>query len=160
MAVSFDDGIAAIDRHANAGGYCLALFLKRLGIEVPETEYAGTVVYVSRGGEYLGCIVIEDVVKENAAEAVAAGRVDLSALCRAKPEESLQALLTLKGVGVKVAACVQLFGLHQLDAFPIDVWIRRVLEAEYPGGYPQARYSPYNGVYQQYMFAYYRGKSF
>ena len=95
-----------------------------------------------------------------AAEAVAAGRVDLAALCRAKPEESLQALLTLKGVGVKVAACVQLFGLHQLDAFPIDVWIRRVLEAEYPGGYPQARYSPYNGVYQQYMFAYYRGKSF
>ena len=38
--------------------------------------------------------------------------------------------------------------------------IRRALEAEYPGGYPQARYSPYNGVYQQYMFAYYRGKSF
>ena len=94
-----------------------------------------------------------------AAEAVAAGRVDLAALCQTEPEKSLETLLKLKGVGVKVAACVQLFGLHQLDAFPIDVWIRRVLEAEYPGGYPQARYSPYNGVYQQYMFAYYRGKT-
>lgn len=95
-----------------------------------------------------------------AAEAVASGRVDLAALCQASPEASLASLLTLKGVGVKVAACVQLFGLHQLDAFPIDVWIRRVLDAEYPGGYPRERYSPYNGVCQQYMFAYYRGKSF
>ena len=94
-----------------------------------------------------------------AAEAVAAGCVDLAALCQTEPEKSLETLLKLKGVGVKVAACVQLFGLHQLDAFPVDVWIRRVLEAEYPGGYPQARYSPYNGVYQQYMFAYYRGKT-
>ena len=62
----------------------------------------------------------------------------------------------LYGVGIKVASCVSLFGLHHLDAFPVDVWIRRVLEAEYPGGYPYELYSPYNGVYQQYMFAYCR----
>ena len=60
------------------------------------------------------------------------------------------------GVGVKVASCAALFGLHHLDAFPVDVWIRRVLEREYPNGYPRERYSPYNGVFQQYMFAYYR----
>ena len=47
-------------------------------------------------------------------------------------------------------------GLHLLDAFPVDVWIRRVLEREYPLGYPLERYRPYNGVYQQYMFYYCR----
>ncbi len=56
----------------------------------------------------------------------------------------------------KVASCVSLFGLHHLDAFPRDVWVKRILEREYPRGYPFEQYSPYNGVYQQYMFAYYR----
>ena len=60
------------------------------------------------------------------------------------------------GVGVKVASCVALFGLHQLNAFPIDVWVKRILENEYRDGYPYEQYAPYNGVYQQYMFAYYR----
>lgn len=95
---------------------------------------------------------------KSAAESVCSGALNLDALCRTPPGETLPALLALRGVGVKVAACVQLFGLHQLDAFPVDVWMRRVLETEYPGGYPSERYSPYNGVYQQYMFAYYREK--
>ena len=69
---------------------------------------------------------------------------------------SLAKLMTLYGVGEKVATCVLLYGLHHLDAFPIDVWVRRILENEYPQGYPFERYHPYNGVYQQYMFAYYR----
>ena len=49
-----------------------------------------------------------------------------------------------------------LFGLHQTDAFPVDVWMKRVLAEQYPTGYPYEKYSPYNGIYQQYMFAYYR----
>ena len=68
----------------------------------------------------------------------------------------MQALMSICGVGAKVASCVSLFGLHHIDAFPIDVWIRRILENEYPGGYPREKYSPYNGIYQQYMFYYYR----
>ena len=56
----------------------------------------------------------------------------------------------------KVANCVLLFGLHHLNAFPVDVWIKKVLEEQYPGGYPYGEYSPWNGIYQQYMFAYYR----
>ena len=70
-----------------------------------------------------------------------------------------ETLCSLPGVGVKVASCVALFGLHRLDSFPVDTWIRRVLKNEYPEGYPRQEYSPYNGVYQQYMFAYYRGGS-
>ena len=84
--------------------------------------------------------------------------LDLEQILLLESAESLQKLTGLFGVGEKVASCVLLYGLHQLDAFPIDVWLRRILENEYPKGYPFERYSPYNGVYQQYMFAYYRSK--
>lgn len=93
-----------------------------------------------------------------AAEAVAAGDLNLESLCNASEDTSIHTLMELKGVGIKVASCVSLFGLHHLDAFPQDVWMKRVIENEYPKGYPYERYSPYNGVYQQYMFAYYREK--
>ena len=93
-----------------------------------------------------------------AAEAVRDGKLDLNALRRAEEDAALLALQQLPGVGIKVASCVALFGLHRLDAFPRDVWVKRILASEYPGGYPMERYSPYNGVYQQYMFAWYRTK--
>ena len=94
-------------------------------------------------------------VKE-AAEAVVKGRLDLISLKESDEETAMLALNRLTGVGKKVASCVSLFGLHHLDSFPIDVWIKRILEEQYPRGYPFEEYSPYNGVYQQYMFAYYR----
>lgn len=91
-----------------------------------------------------------------AAKAVLDGLVDLDALKDAGEEETIATLTSIHGVGPKVANCISLFGLHHIDAFPRDVWVRRILEQEYPGGYPYDEYSPYNGIYQQYMFAYYR----
>ncbi len=91
-----------------------------------------------------------------AADAVASGDLDLDALRLADEEQTMAALCKVLGVGVKVANCVSLFGLHHTDAFPQDVWIKRILENEYPQGYPFEKYAPYNGVYQQYLFAYYR----
>ena len=92
----------------------------------------------------------------SAAEAVYTGTVDLDELRYLPDMECRKLLLSLTGVGEKVAACVMLFGLHRLNAFPKDVWMNRILENEYPDGYPFKEYSPYNGVFQQYMFAYYR----
>ena len=40
-------------------------------------------------------------------------------------------LLKLDGVGPKVADCILLFSLKRLDAFPIDVWVRRVMNDLY-----------------------------
>ena len=40
-------------------------------------------------------------------------------------------LLKLDGVGPKVADCILLFALKRLDAFPIDVWVRRVMNDLY-----------------------------
>ena len=93
-----------------------------------------------------------------AAEAVADGKINLLQLQKADCSEAVRQLTGIYGIGNKVANCVALFGLHQLDAFPRDVWINRVLEHEYPNGYPFEKYRPYNGVYQQYMFAYYRNQ--
>ena len=93
-----------------------------------------------------------------AAKAVLRGDIKLNELENADEETTIAALTGLFGVGVKVANCVSLFGLHHLDAFPIDVWVKRILAEQYQEGYPFEQYSPYNGIYQQYMFAWYRHK--
>ena len=62
---------------------------------------------------------------------VADGEVDLFALREAPYEEALDALTSLPGVGDKVANCVLLFSLDKLEAFPVDVWIRRALKEWY-----------------------------
>ena len=91
-----------------------------------------------------------------AAAACADGTLDLAELGRADDAAAMKMLTSLFGVGEKVASCVMLFGLHRTDAFPVDVWMKRILDNEYPDGYPMKKYRPWNGIYQQYMFAYYR----
>jgi N-glycosylase/DNA lyase len=73
-------------------------------------------------------------------------------------EDLKETLLSFYGVGDKVASCTMLFGFGRLNTFPIDVWIRRALEQKYRSGFPFERYKPYNGIMQQYIFEYYRGK--
>ena len=87
-----------------------------------------------------------------AAVRVSSGEFDIEALLDTDEETTISELTSLLGVGPKVANCVSLFGLHHIDAFPKDVWIKRVLAEHYPDGYPFKKYSPYNGIYQQYMF--------
>ena len=77
-----------------------------------------------------------------AALAVADGALVLPALIPAEEEETLACLTAVPGVGVKVASCVSLFGLHHMDAFPVDVWIKRILANEYPAGYPISCFLP------------------
>ena len=65
------------------------------------------------------------------AQRVASGEADLESW-RALPDDVLHAqLLALPGVGPKVANCVMLFAYERLRAFPIDVWIERVLLRKY-----------------------------
>ena len=81
---------------------------------------------------------------------------DLDGFCGLEDEALLKALCNLYGVGPKIAQCVMLFGFHRLNAFPVDVWIRRVEEMRYPGGLRPERFAPFAGVMQQYMYAYER----
>lgn len=67
-------------------------------------------------------------------------------------------LMSLHGVGVKVADCVMLFGYRRLNSFPEDVWIKRAMESEYPAGFPYDKYDGYGGIMQQYIFFYIRNR--
>lgn len=87
-----------------------------------------------------------------AAQMVASSEIDLNALASLDDAGLLDALQTVHGVGPKVANCVSLFGYHRIGAFPIDVWIRRVLDEHYGGSFPLERYEGFAGVLQQYMF--------
>ena len=83
---------------------------------------------------------------------VASGAVDLEKVARMKYADAKNELLRLTGVGIKVAECICLFGLHHIDAFPIDTHIRQMLDAHYPKGFPLTRYRGFAGVMQQYAF--------
>lgn len=91
---------------------------------------------------------------EASAKAVYRKDIDLNAIDSLNDEELLEALMSLKGVGIKVANCVALFGYHRIAAFPIDVWIKRMIDEHYDGEFPLELYKGYAGVIQQYIFYY------
>lgn len=93
---------------------------------------------------------------QQTARIIAQERLVLEDLNGLSDREIKDELLKLPGVGEKVASCVMLFAYHRLDAFPVDVWIDRVLKNEYPSGFPFERYAGVSGVLQQYMFCYAR----
>jgi len=66
-----------------------------------------------------------------AARAVAENEVDFEALRKANYMEAKNELLNLPGVGHKVADCVLLFSLDKLESFPVDVWIKRIVQDRY-----------------------------
>ena len=92
----------------------------------------------------------------SAARAVAEGQTDLEALSRGSPGDARAALKRLHGVGDKVADCAVLFGLGMLDAFPLDVWMKRAVASHYGPGFDPRVFSPYAGIAQQYIFYYTR----
>ena len=65
-------------------------------------------------------------------------------------------LLTLDGVGKKVANCVCLFGYGRTAMAPIDVWIQRLIDEEFGGRDPFPSYGQQAGIVQQYLFYYKR----
>ena len=91
-----------------------------------------------------------------AARAVARGELDLEALSRGDPEDARKELKKLRGVGDKVADCAVLYGLGMLDAFPLDVWMKRAVARQYGDSFDAGVFSPYAGVAQQYIYHYIR----
>lgn len=88
----------------------------------------------------------------DAAKKVASGALVLDELYDTNLEETINALCTIKGVGPKVAGCVALFGLGHTDSFPIDVWIKRVIEKYYDADFSPTIFGKYAGIAQQYLF--------
>lgn len=88
----------------------------------------------------------------DAAERVASCDTDLAALSALDNGALQDALMRIKGVGVKVADCVMLFAYGRTDAVPADVWIRRVMRRD-PSVF-EGLSDP--GLAQQYLFLYAR----
>ena len=107
-------------------------------------------------------------------EDVCSGKLDLDRLRGMDYADSMEALLSCYGIGVKVANCICLFGLHHIGAFPVDTWIKKILLREYApksrctSHVPESRlcealieenfskYPGFAGVLQQYIFFYER----
>ncbi len=91
----------------------------------------------------------------DSAKKVASGEVDLE-LCKTADYEAARAeLMKITGVGVKVADCTLLFGMHRVEAFPVDVWMKRAMEKLFPG-MSANDFGEYAGIAQQYIFHYSR----
>ena len=83
------------------------------------------------------------------------GSIDFEALRTIPLDDARNVLMTIKGVGPKVADCALLFGFYRLDAFPKDVWVKRVMSRWYPNGLPECT-KGLEGIAQQYLFHYIR----
>lgn len=101
----------------------------------------------------------------------------LSTLSRLSYEAAGQALRRFMGVGLKAADCILLFSMEKLEAFPIDVWIARILSQRYMerlpvpslgnrgvssaqyrqlGAAARRYFGEYAGYAQEYLYHYYR----
>lgn len=92
----------------------------------------------------------------DAAEKMSRGEIDLDYLAYANTDECIKHLCSVKGIGPKVASCALLFGFAKLDAFPIDVWIKKVMAKYFDKDFDPALLGSFAGIAQQYLFYYER----
>ena len=74
-------------------------------------------------------------------------------------------LISIKGIGEKVADCIALFGFYKTQSFPVDVWIERIYREDFSGtltnrnkitAYFIDEFGEDAGYFQQYLFYYKR----
>ena len=97
--------------------------------------------------------------------AVAAGEFDLDAVKNLPYADAKRELMGVKGIGEKVADCICLFSLGHVQALPIDVWVKRIIEQVYLKReasireirqFAETYFGEYLGYAQQYLFHYAR----
>jgi len=106
----------------------------------------------------------------DAAKMVESKQIDFDYLKKSNYQDAKEMILTVPGIGNKVADCILLFSLDKLEAFPLDRWMIRILEKYYLGKFEletksitEKQYNilhekivkyfgPYAGYAQQYLF--------
>ncbi|NLJ57816.1 MAG: 8-oxoguanine DNA glycosylase [Tissierellia bacterium] len=82
-------------------------------------------------------------------------------------DEGLSYLKTYKGIGDKVASCILLFSMKHFSTFPVDVWVRRIMQELYVDKntkdasirqFAENKFGNLSGYAQQYLFYYAREK--
>src|SRR6516225_7512195 len=103
------------------------------------------------------------------ARLVSSGQADIEMWSALSDAELRKQLCALPGVGPKIANCVMLFAYERLRAFPIDVWIERVLRQHYFSRrkkmtaqrlreFSETYFGEHGGYAQQYLFHHARGR--
>jgi len=105
---------------------------------------------------------------KNAARKIAHKKFDLADLKDLSYDEAKERLISLEGVGEKVADCALLFSFKKYEAFPVDVWIKRYMESTYFNGkkvsanrvgeFARQHFGRYAGYAQEYLYHYVRCK--
>lgn len=83
----------------------------------------------------------------------------IHSVCRCAPAlivPDYNKLLKVPGIGKKVASCIMLFGTHDLTQFPVDTWMKKLLDEIYSGSFDTEPYKGFEGFVQQLQFYYYR----
>lgn len=88
----------------------------------------------------------------DAVDRIRSGNLNLDELVSLPTSEARNRLMEIKGVGLKVADCILLFGLGRYEVFPKDVWIKRVLSEIYGTEDDNGMFGDYGGIVQQYLF--------
>ncbi len=86
----------------------------------------------------------------------------LAKLQKKEYEDAKANLIELPGIGEKIADCILLFSCHKLNAFPVDVWIERLMKEKYfprknvsineIRTFAQKKFYPYAGYAQQFLY--------
>ena len=110
-----------------------------------------------------------DIYIKKTAEAFASGEFDTDKLYSLPYKEAKKYMMTLYGVGAKVADCILLFSVGMEEAFPVDVWVRKVICGLYMGiddaktvpvkkieKFAEEHFPKYAGYAQQVLFYYMR----
>jgi len=87
----------------------------------------------------------------DAAKKVYSKEIDLGKIKKMPIAQAKEELMKIKGVGPKVADCTMLYGMHKLECFPLDVWMKRAMAKYFPDMSPND-FGEYAGIAQQYIF--------
>lgn len=102
---------------------------------------------------------------KSTADEVANNNDDVYRYSELNTEECRKELLKFNGVGPKVCDCIALFGMQKYDTFPVDVWVKRVMQEFYVEedmslpkirAYAIDKFGDLAGFAQQYLFYYAR----
>lgn len=102
-----------------------------------------------------------------ASQMIHEGVINLNAVREMSFDESSQELMKIPGVGIKVASCALLYGGQKYNAFPVDVWIKRIMHYFYNMDmnnvnktyeFAYDKFGEFGGFAQQYLFYYAREK--
>lgn len=102
----------------------------------------------------------------DAIKKVSSGEISYEELIKLPYKEAKEKLLTVKGIGNKVADCILLFSLLKFEAFPVDTWIKKAMTELYNlkekeiKDYSKINFGDYSGFAQQYIFYYIRSSKY